>query len=473
MELGLKRGVVKLADHNPEWKEFAVRTIEQLWRIFGSVATDIQHVGSTAIRGIKAKPIIDIAVAVEDFAEVELLMPQLNEAGFFKSKLHAIENDMLICDDNEIADTRSYHVHIVKVNSVQWNNYLNFRDYLNSMPDVAKEYERLKVNLATKHPSDRNAYTDGKDGIVAHLLSEAQTWAMLHDIPGFNSFTQVNPVTKGMSGDKKYYVETIGQKRLLLRVADIAEYDLKKMEYEVMQRAVSAGVPMSQTVDFGICNSGKSVYTLLTWIDGENAEITLTKMSEAEQYNLGIKAGELLQIIHAIPAPKNAESWEGWFFCKVQDRINFYNTSPIKYENGNIIVHYLQDKRHLLNGRQQTFTHNDYTMSNLIVTPDGSINVIDFICFNNGYGDPWWDFHPVLWDGEKNAHFFTGLVKGYFNGEPPCEFFDVLLYYFAYDVMTGIQIDPMNDKRHINNIMSWLDNMKNPVPTWYSKGELL
>jgi GrpB-like predicted nucleotidyltransferase (UPF0157 family) len=67
----LKHGVVELADHDPEWEQIARETIGQLWRVLGSVAKDIQHVGSTAIRNIKAKPIIDIAVAVDDFAEVE------------------------------------------------------------------------------------------------------------------------------------------------------------------------------------------------------------------------------------------------------------------------------------------------------------------------------------------------------------------------------------------------------------------
>jgi len=177
VKIGLKRGIVELAEHNPEWEMIAAQTIELLWGILGAEAKDIQHVGSTSIRHIKAKPIIDIAIAVEEFDVVDKLMPKLNEAGFFKSKLHAVKDDILVCYDDEFADTRSYHIHIVKTGSIQWSNHLNFRNYLNAHPDAAKDYERIKIISAEKHHSDRNAYTNSKDKVLVRLLSEAQSWA--------------------------------------------------------------------------------------------------------------------------------------------------------------------------------------------------------------------------------------------------------------------------------------------------------
>jgi len=144
MAIGLKRGLVELTEHNPKWKTLAAQTI---------------------------------AVAVKNLSEVEELIPKLSEAGFFKSKLHAVEGDILVCDDNEFTDTRSYHIHIVESASVQWRNYINFRDYLNENPDSAKEYERVKITAAENHPSDRNAYTDDKEEILIRLLHEVQVWA--------------------------------------------------------------------------------------------------------------------------------------------------------------------------------------------------------------------------------------------------------------------------------------------------------
>ena len=182
MSIGLKRGIVELADHNPEWKIFAAQTIERLWGVFGDIATDIQHVGSTAICHIKAKPIIDIAVAVDDLDFVKNIMPKLNAIGFYESIWHAVENDILVCDDDEFTDTRSYHIHIVKTNSSEWNNYLNLRNYLTAKPEKAKEYEQVKITAALKHASDRNAYTGDKDTIIVRLLEEAHMWASFHGI---------------------------------------------------------------------------------------------------------------------------------------------------------------------------------------------------------------------------------------------------------------------------------------------------
>lgn len=81
MILGLKCGVAELADHDPEWEINAADTIKRLWDILGSAAKDIQHVGSSAIRHIKAKPVIDIAVSVWSFEEVLTLSPALEKEG--------------------------------------------------------------------------------------------------------------------------------------------------------------------------------------------------------------------------------------------------------------------------------------------------------------------------------------------------------------------------------------------------------
>lgn len=127
--IGLKRDVVELADYNPAWEAVAANTIRRLWRIFGPVARDIQHVGSTAIPSIKAKPVIDIAVAVDHFEDVAALIPALAKDGWTQSRLHAVANDMLFVDDDEAGDTRTHHIHIVLYGSGQWHNYINLRDY--------------------------------------------------------------------------------------------------------------------------------------------------------------------------------------------------------------------------------------------------------------------------------------------------------------------------------------------------------
>lgn len=176
--LGLKRGIVQLCDHDKTWEQNATQTIEKLKVIFGNIASDIQHVGSTSIVNIKAKPIIDIAVAVNDYDEVMKLVPALEQAGFMHRQ-HDVMGDMIFVCGNQNTDMRTHHVHVVKSGSKEWYNYINFRNYLNAKSDVAKEYEILKLRLMSEYQNDRLAYTNGKAEFITHTLRKALVWSFL------------------------------------------------------------------------------------------------------------------------------------------------------------------------------------------------------------------------------------------------------------------------------------------------------
>ena len=105
----------------------------------------------------------------------------------------------------------------------------------------------------------------------------------MQDIKSYSTFAKIEPVNKGYSSDKKYYIETADGQKLLLRVSDISEYDNKREEFEIIKQVAALGVPMSQPLDFGTCDQGQSVYSLLTWCDGEDAETILPGLTEDEQ----------------------------------------------------------------------------------------------------------------------------------------------------------------------------------------------
>ena len=179
MAIGLKRGTVKLAEHNPEWEIIASNTIERLRSIFGTVAKDIQHIGSTSIKGIKAKPIIDIVIAVENFAEVEKLIPTLEAQGFLKRKWETDEQPLFACGDYSKPDGEQTHfIHVVIENSVAWRDYINFRDYLNANASIGKNYEALKVRLVKENPveNSRENYLKGKHQFIQQTLQDALIW---------------------------------------------------------------------------------------------------------------------------------------------------------------------------------------------------------------------------------------------------------------------------------------------------------
>ena len=175
MSIGIKRGTVFLEPHLTEWEIAAEETIRTLKGILGDIAADIQHIGSTSIKAIKAKPIIDIAVAVNDFEAVLQKRAELEKADVIFRFDERPEQLLFVIGDFE-KDTRSHHIHVVLYGSDEWNNYINFRDYLNSNIEAAREYETTKLRLSEQYPDDRIAYTDGKQEVIDKLLAEALVW---------------------------------------------------------------------------------------------------------------------------------------------------------------------------------------------------------------------------------------------------------------------------------------------------------
>ena len=181
--LGLRRGTVALYPHETEWEAEAARTIETLRAILGDAAGDMQHVGSTAIRSIMAKPIVDIAVAADDFDRVLEKREPLERAGFYY-RPGSLEGQLLFARGSFYdgsGDRQTHFIHVVPTDSRDWWDYIHFRDCLNAKPSLAKEYESLKLTLARKAPTDagRERYLAGKHAFVQRTLRTAALWAMI------------------------------------------------------------------------------------------------------------------------------------------------------------------------------------------------------------------------------------------------------------------------------------------------------
>ena len=175
MELGLKRGTVALQPHQVIWVENAAETIAELKTVLGEVAVDVQHIGSTSIRSIYAKPIIDLVIGVRDFEEIKAKIDDLEKIGvIFRGQDHP--GQLLFVKGDFEKDTRTHHIHTVLWGENEWVNYVNFRDYLNAYPDKAAQYDALKCHLLQDFADDRGAYTSGKQELIDQLLSEARVW---------------------------------------------------------------------------------------------------------------------------------------------------------------------------------------------------------------------------------------------------------------------------------------------------------
>lgn len=292
------------------------------------------------------------------------------------------------------------------------------------------------------------------------------------DIPEYKIFKEIKLLTKGMSSDKKYYIETVNNKRLLLRIADISRYEQKKQEFDLMGKAVALGIPMQQPISFGGFNESNNVYTLLTWVDGEEVESVLPKLSKNERYNLGIRSGEILRQIHNLPAPEGIDDWSDRYFKVIDERLDAFHTEGVSFEGSKEILTFLDNNRNLLKGRPQCRHHGDYHEGNMVVSESGELSIIDWhtVDFGN-YGDPWYDFTRI---GTKFPEFASGQIDGYFDKEPPEQFWILFAYYLSVSAITSIVWAKFHVPKELKNILKmnrdvlhWFDNMRNPVPKWY------
>lgn len=170
-DLGLQRGVVTLAAPSDAWARTFADARAALATDAPASVVAIEHIGSTSVPGLAAKPIFDIAVgvdpAVKDAGDHGDLDHWLTELGFLFSgdaddvrpdRMYGYELDPMI---------RLANVHVLPFDSTAWRHYIFFRDFLRGHPSDRDAYQELKARLSRQHPGDRIAYVDGKGAFIA------------------------------------------------------------------------------------------------------------------------------------------------------------------------------------------------------------------------------------------------------------------------------------------------------------------
>jgi len=214
------------------------------------------------------------------------------------------------------------------------------------------------------------------------------------DIKNYETFIKIEPINKGWSSDKKYYIETSDGRHLLLRMSDISQYDRKKEEFETMKRFLTADILMSEPVDFGICDNGKSVYILLTWCEGDDAEKVLPLLPEIEQFALGLEAGKILRRINSVSVTATSSDWANTYNKKIDRYIQNYYDCGIRFEEDVLLIDYINANRDLMLNRSMCLTHGDFHVGNLILSDDKKLSVIDFNRFK--MVDPFHSFGAIV-----------------------------------------------------------------------------
>ena len=169
--LGLQRGTVQVIPYTPQWATLFAEERQRLADALGSLALDIQHIGSTSVPGLAAKPILDVGVAIASEADVDACVPLLEALGYTYEGYRGTSEGFFFTQARETHLT--HYLHMLLINSDGWRNYLRFRDTLIAQPEMRDQYMRLKQRLALQYATDRAAYTAAKAEFIQGVLAAA------------------------------------------------------------------------------------------------------------------------------------------------------------------------------------------------------------------------------------------------------------------------------------------------------------
>jgi GrpB-like predicted nucleotidyltransferase (UPF0157 family) len=171
--LGLEYGTVRLDRTTDAWIAAGAELRHLVAHCLAGLVADVEQIGSSAVRGLLAKPIVDLAAGLSIDDALPEVRARLEAAGWIYRGNAGDEGGHVFVLEARTG-LRIAHLHVVAHDGTQWRNYLRFRDLLRTSSSARDDYEATKRRLAAAHPDDRTAYTDGKTDVVQALLDRGR-----------------------------------------------------------------------------------------------------------------------------------------------------------------------------------------------------------------------------------------------------------------------------------------------------------
>ena len=169
---GLEKGFLELYDYRDDYPSIYEKEKEELLNIYKGRIKYIDHVGSTSIKGIKSKPIIDINIQTDDLDDFKEFTESNVEGNVYTVKKEPTMGGDYLIRKEEDGKVKAF-IHVYKTGDMNGITSILFRDYLNSHEDERKRYQELKMNLCEKYKDNRKEYTYGKDEYIKKVISLA------------------------------------------------------------------------------------------------------------------------------------------------------------------------------------------------------------------------------------------------------------------------------------------------------------
>ena len=170
--IGLTRGVLEIYDYRDDYPVIYENLKKELLNIYGDKIKYIDHVGSTSIKNIKSKPVIDIMVQTDDLDDFKKFTEECVENETYTVKREPTLGGDYLVRREEDGRVKAF-LHVYQTGDINGLTSVYFRDYLNSHEDEKRRYEELKMELYEKYKYDRPSYTHGKDKYIKSIIAKA------------------------------------------------------------------------------------------------------------------------------------------------------------------------------------------------------------------------------------------------------------------------------------------------------------
>jgi GrpB-like predicted nucleotidyltransferase (UPF0157 family) len=170
----MSKDPIIIVPYDPHWPTLFTQLARDIRTALGDVALRIDHIGSTSIPGLAAKPIIDIQISVAAFEPLDAFRLPLEQLGYL---FHPENTERTKRYFRESPGQRRTHIHVRRAGSFSEQFPLLFRDFLRLHPNVAAQYADLKIQLSQQYRDDREKYTDAKQPFIWQIIAQADLWA--------------------------------------------------------------------------------------------------------------------------------------------------------------------------------------------------------------------------------------------------------------------------------------------------------
>lgn len=168
---------VSIIEYRPEWRKMFEEEKLLLQAALSEVSAQVEHIGSTAVNGLAAKPIIDIMIGLPDFSAADKFVPEIEALGYEYFKKYEDEMPFRRYFAKNSNEIRTHQIHLVEISDEFWERHIFFRDYLRQNSEAAKKYADLKKQLAEREWEDVNEYADAKTEFIKCVENKAKEYA--------------------------------------------------------------------------------------------------------------------------------------------------------------------------------------------------------------------------------------------------------------------------------------------------------